>query len=207
MRSTHVVLVLALVSGAGAAHAQQPAPAPQPGQGQGQRRQGPPPQARGVAPGGRRMAPMPGGPDAGPMAGMPGMMAGPMAGGGIASMLLAHSAELKLTDQQLSRLAAIARRTDDRHKAMRTSMDSVMRANRPTDGTASSTPRPLTGDEGRAMMTRMRDQERADLHDALAVLTIDQQTDAWMMRGAGPVGAGGAPRARFGAMRNRRSGE
>jgi hypothetical protein len=130
-----------------------------------------------------------------------------MGGGGIASMLLAHSAELKLTDPQLSRLAAIARRTDDRHKAMRASMDSVMRANRPVDGTTPASARPLTGDQGRAMMTRVRDQERTDLRDALAVLTIDQQTDAWMMRGAGPAGAGGPPRARFGAMRGRRSGE
>lgn len=208
MRSTHVVLAFALVAGAGAAHAQQPAPAPQPGQ--GPPRQGPPPQARGVAPGGRRMAPMPGAPDGGQMPGGPGMMAGPMAGGGggIASMLLAHSAELKLTDSQLSRLAAIARRTDDRHQAMRASMDSVMRANRPqADGTAPANPRPLNGDQGRAMMTRMRDQERTDLHDALAVLTIDQQTDAWMMRGAGPMSTGGQPRARFGAMRGRRGGE
>jgi len=115
-------------------------------------------------------------------------------------MLLAHSAELKLTDSQLSRLAAIARRTDDRHQAMR--------ANRPqADGTAPANPRPLNGDQGRAMMTRMRDQERTDLHDALAVLTIDQQTDAWMLRGAGPMGTGGQPRARFGAMRGRRGGE
>jgi uncharacterized membrane protein YebE (DUF533 family) len=135
------------------------------------------------------------------------MMREPMPGGGIASMLLAHTAELKLTDTQLSKLAAIARRTDDRHKAMRVSMDSMMRANRPqADGTA-PTPRPFNAEQGRAMMTRVRDQERTDLRDALAVLTVDQQADAWMMRGAGPGGAGGPPRARFGAMRGRRSGE
>ena len=199
MRGTHVVLALALVTGGAAAQAQEPAP--QPGAGP---RQGPPPQARGVAPGGRRLAPAPNGPGAGQMPG-PGMMRGPMPGGGIASMLLAHSAELKLTDQQLSKLAAIARRTDDRHKAMRASMDSLMRANRPAaDGTAPANPRGFNSEQGTAMMTRARDAERTDLRDALAVLTVDQQADAWMMRGAGPRGPGGPPSARFGAMRSRR---
>ncbi len=110
-------------------------------------------------------------------------------------MLLAHAAELKLTDSQLSRLAAIARRTDDRHKVMRLSMDSVMRANRPQAGTAPAQPRPRMRDQNRAMMDRMREQERTDLRDALAVLTVDQQADAWMMRGAGPMNAGGPARA------------
>jgi hypothetical protein len=204
MKVTHAVLAMTVAASALIANAQQPASAAQPGQGQS--RQGPPPQGRGVAPGGRRMAPMPGGPGAGQMPGGPGMMmAGPLGGGGIASMLLAHSAELKLTDQQLSKLAAIARHTDDRHKAMRASMDSLMRANRPqADGTAPANPRPLVGDQGRDMITRIHDQERADLRDALAVLTIDQQTDAWMMRGVGPRGPDGPPAARFGAMRSRR---
>ena len=202
MRSTRVVLALTLVVLAVPAHAQQPAPAPQPGQGPA--RQGPPPQARGIAPGGRRMAPTPDGPGAGQMPGGPGMMRGPM-GGGIASMLLAHSAELKLTDQQLSKLAAIARRTDDRHKAMRASMDSVMRANRPQpDGAGAAAPRPFNAEQGSAMMTRAREQERTDLRDALAILTVDQQADAWMMRGAGPMNAGGPPGARFSGMRARR---
>lgn len=206
MKFTHGVLALTLVAGAFAAHAQEPTPAPQPRQ--GQPRQGPPPQARGGAPGARRMAPMAGGMVTDQMPGGPGMMmAGPM-GGGVASMFLAHSAELKLTDSQLSRLAAIARRTDDRHKAMRTSMDSLMRANRPqADGATPANPRPLNGDQMRTMMTRVRDQERTDLRDALAVLTVDQQADAWMMRGAGPMNAGGPPRARFGPMRPRRGGE
>jgi hypothetical protein len=204
MKFTYSVLALALVAGAVTARAQQPAPAPQPGQ--GPPRQGPPPQARGVAPGGRRLGRTPGAPD-GPMPGAPAMMGGPMTGGGIASMLLAHTAELKLTDQQLSKLAVIARRTDDRHKAMRTAMDSVMRANRPQpDGNAQVNPRPFNPDQQRAMMTRMQDQERTDLRDALAVLTVDQQADAWMMRGPGPgaMRAGGAPGTRFSGMRARR---
>ena len=202
MRRTHVVLAVALVALAAPAYAQQPAPAPQ--SGQAPMRQGPPPQARGIAPGGRRLAPAPDGADAGPGAGGPRMMRPPMAGGGIASMLLAHSAELKLTDQQLSKLAAIARRSDDRHKAMRASMDSVMRANRPQGDGAAPAPRPFNADQGRAMMTRARDQERADLRDALGILTIDQQADAWMMRGAGPMNAGGPSGARFSGMHARR---
>ena len=139
--------------------------------------------------------------------GGPGMMGGPAApGGGIASMLLAHTAELKLTDSQLSRLAAIARRTDDRHKAMRASMDSLMRANRPQPGTAAEPARPMFGEQGRAAMDRMREQERTDLRDALAVLTIDQQTDAWMMRDGGPR-FGRGPRAAPMGARSRRQGE
>ncbi len=203
MRIAYRLLALTLVASAAAASAQQPAPAPQPGQSP---RQGPPSQ-RGGAPGRRSLAPTPGGPGMGQMGpGRPGMMGGPMAGGGIASMLLAHTAELKLTDPQLSRLAAIARRTDDRHKSMRASMDSLMRANRPQPGAAPAAPRPMMGDQNRAMMVRVQEQERTDLRDALAVLTVDQQADAWMMRGAGPMGAGGPPRARFGAMRGRRTG-
>lgn len=195
------LLTLSILAASAQAMAQQPGQPP---------RQGPPPQARGETPGGRRMAAPPGGPDGGQMGpGGPGMMGGPMApGGGIASMLLAHSAELKLTDQQLSKLAAIARHTAERHKTMRSSMDSLMRATRPQPGaTAPADPRPLVGDQARAAMDRMREQERADLRDALAVLTIDQQADAWMMRGAGPMGAGGPPRARSGAARGRRAGE
>ncbi len=206
MRMTYRLLALTLVAAAAAATAQQPAPAPQPGQGP---RQGPPPEARGMAPGGRRMAPTPGGPGAGQMGrGGPGMMGAPMGpDGGIASMLLAHTAELKLTDSQLSRLAAIARRTDDRHKAMRASMDSMMRANRPQAGTTPAQPRPMMGDQNRAMMDRMREQERTDLRDALAVLTVDQQADAWMMRGAGARMGRRAQASMMGANHSRRQRE
>ena len=202
MRIALRTVALAIVAAASVAHAQQPAPAPQPGQ--DQPRQGPP---RSGTAGRRQLAPTPGGPGRMGARG-PGMRGGPgAAGGGIASMLLAHTAQLKLTDTQLSRLAAIARRTDDRHKAMRASMDSLMRANRPQPGATPTDRRPVMGDQNRAAMAKMRDQERTDLRDALAVLTVDQQADAWMMRGAGPIGAGRAPRARFSAMRGRRSGE
>lgn len=195
------LLTLSILAAGARAQAQQPGQAPH---------QGPPPQARGEAPGGRRVAPTPGGPDGGQMGhGDPSMTGWPMApGGGIASMFLAHTAELKLSDQQLSKLAAIARHTEERHKAMRASMDSLMRANRPQPGAApAADPRPLTSDQHRAAMDRIREQEHADLRDALALLTIDQQADAWMLRGPGPMGAGGPSRARFGATRGRRAGE
>ena len=112
---------------------------------------------------------------------------GPPAGG-LASMLLAHTAELKLTDQQLPRLAAIARRTEDRHHAMRTSMDSTERANRSEGDQSRQMDARAMQDAMRAMMERARDQERGDVRDALAVLTPDQVVDAWIMRGPGGHG-------------------
>ena len=210
MRIAYRLLALTLVASAAVASAQQPAPAPPPGP---STRQGPLPQRGGAR---RSLAPTPGGPGMGQMGpGGPGMMGdmmgsmmgGMMGGGGIASMLLAHTAELKLTDPQLSRLAAIARRTDDRHKAMRASMDSLMPANHPQPGAAPVDPRPMMGDQHRAMMDRVREQERTEVRDALAVLTVDQQADAWMMRGARPMRAGGPPGAPLGGMRGRRSSE
>ena len=108
----------------------------------------------------------------------------------IAGMFLGHSAELKLTDAQVTRLAAIARRTDDRHKAMRATMDSAMKSHMPMGGDRAGRP-PMGEDAGmRAMHERMMAAERADVRDALGVLTVDQQADAWMMRGEGMKGHG-----------------
>ena len=103
-----------------------------------------------------------------------------MPASGLASMLLARTAELKLTDQQVTRIAAIARRTDERHKAMRASMDSVMRAHRPQTGARGMAAGPMPA-MGSPMMARMHEQERADVREALQVLSIDQQVDLWMM--------------------------
>ena len=72
----------------------------------------------------RPLGPPPGGSPAGAMIARPGLGPGGP-GGGIASMLLAHTGEFKLTDAQVTRLAGIARRTSDRHRAMRASMDSL----------------------------------------------------------------------------------
>jgi len=114
----------------------------------------------------------------------------------LASHLLAHVGELKLTDQQVTKLVAVARRSDERHHAMRTTMDSLARLAPPP--AASSAPR--APDAMRAAMERAREMERGEIRDALAVLTVDQLADVWMMRrpaggrrlrGDGP---GGAPR-------------
>ena len=114
-----------------------------------------------------------------------------------AEMLLARTGELQLTDAQVTRLAAIARRSEARRQAMRASRDSI-RA-RFTPGTRpDSATRAQLMQRVRANAERIREQEHADRRDAIAVLTADQQARAWEMvsrRGAGPRG----PRAMRGA--------
>ena len=130
-----------------------------------------------------------GAPPAGMPMGMP--MGAQMGGPDISSMFLSHTAELKLSDQQVTRLAAIARRSSERRDAMRRSMDSLMTARRgqAPDSARRMTPSPAM----QASMARMREQAHADLRDALGVLTPDQQATAWeivAMRGGrgGPAG-------------------
>ena len=171
MTSIRTTLAITLLLAATTANAQQGS-APPP-------RQGPPPQQQGMRPAGPMREMEPGGPNM--------RQPGPPAGG-LASMLLAHTAELKLTDQQLPRLAAIARRTEDRHRAMRTTMDSMARVNRPQGDPSQQMGSRAMPDAMRAMMERARDQERGDVRDALAVLTLDQVADAWIMRGPGGPG-------------------
>ena len=127
--------------------------------------------------------------------GMPGPGPMPMMGRGggtpgAASMLLSHTGELKLTDQQVTRLAAVARRAAERRGANRNAIDSMRAKFRPgTQATPPAGPPP----EARAMMERVRTQEHEDLRDALAVLTPDQQASAWEMvarRGMMERGAG-----------------
>lgn len=93
-----------------------------------------------------------------------------------ASMLLARTAELKLSDAQVTRLAAVARRTAERRTANRIALDSLRSQLRPY----AQGDRPAdAGARARAMMDRIRTQEHEDLRDALAVLTPDQQATAW----------------------------
>lgn len=81
------------------------------------------------------------------------------------TFLLSHPGQLQLTDQQVVKLAAIARRASDRHKALRASFDSLrMQFHR-------------GGDSG--AMEKEHEANHADLRDALAVLTPDQQATAW----------------------------
>ncbi|MEP6618503.1 MAG: Spy/CpxP family protein refolding chaperone [bacterium] len=140
-------------------------------------------------------------PNGGPPDGSPGMRRG--AGG--ATMLLAHTADLQLTDAQVVRLAAIARREGAQRKAMRTMVDSLRRTRpaamrRDSAALGRMTPPPqLT-----AAMTKARDQRRADLRDAITVLTPDQQAQAWEMVSARGARARGGMTRR--AMRPRMGG-
>jgi hypothetical protein len=119
--------------------------------------------------GAQQPGPRPGGPG-------PGMMGG---GPGAASMLLSQTAELKLSDAQVTRLAAIARRTADRRAANRVAMDSMRAQFRPNPQGGAQTPPAGPPAAARALMERIRTQEHEDLRDALSVLTPDQQANAW----------------------------
>jgi Spy/CpxP family protein refolding chaperone len=96
-----------------------------------------------------------------------------------AQMLLAQTGELELTDAQVVRLAAIARRSESRRRAMRAAMDSAETrfGNQPGDTAA----RRQFAQRMRADMQRAQDQMQADQRDAIAVLTPDQQARAWNM--------------------------
>lgn len=155
MRRFTLLLALAL---APALHAQ--APEQGPGRGPAPGRRGPPAGPMGRAPAfGRGMRP-PGGP-----------------AGDVGSFLLAHTAELKLTDQQVTRLAAIARRAGERREAAMRAMDSLATRGmrRDSAGRGPGGPSPAM----RAEAERMRDQRHAELREALGVLTADQQAWAW----------------------------
>lgn len=120
----------------------------------------------------------PGGPPSGPD------VAGRAARGQRTSFLLAHTGELQLTDAQVVRLAAIARRSEARRAALRASRDSVRgraTAGQPQSDSAARIARRRIFEQARGTMERMAEQERADLRDAIAVLTPDQQARAWEM--------------------------
>jgi hypothetical protein len=154
MRRTATLAVLALALGVTTLAAQNPPP-PADGPGFGAEPGGPPP----GEPGG----PPPGGP----------AMHG-------ADFLLGHTGELKLTDQQVVRLAAIARRSAERREAQRPQPPAP--GQRPSDADMARM---------RQHFDQMREQSRTDLRDALAVLTADQQARAWEMISHGPGGPDG----------------
>ena len=120
----------------------------------------------------------------------PPMGGGAPMGGRSAQMLLARSAELDLTDAQVVKLAAIARKAEARQRARGAAMDSARtRFAQPGDSLA----RRQFMQRMQADMAKERDQSRVDLRDALVVLTPDQQAKAWEMnanRGRAGRGAG-----------------
>ncbi|MDB4883665.1 MAG: hypothetical protein JWL95_2431 [Gemmatimonadetes bacterium] len=122
----------------------------------------------------------------------------------VGSVLFAHTGELKLSDQQVTRLAAIARRTADRRQTMRRSFDSAMTSRRGQGRDSAARGRMGPRPELLAAGERMREQAHADLREALSVLTPDQQATAWetiAMRGpAGGRGGRGGPPRRGGEM-------
>lgn len=113
--------------------------------------------------------------------------------GATADFLLAHTGDLALTDAQVVRLAAISRRTETRRKTMMARMDSLRATTRPAPGDSGrrGPGRPMDGPPpaDAQQMQQMRDQMRADVRDAIAVLTPDQQASAWMMVASGPLGS------------------
>ena len=121
----------------------------------------------------------------------------PEAGPPAAQMLLAQTGELELTDAQVVRLAAIARRSETRRRSLRAAMDSAQTRFRGQPG--DSVARRQFGQRMQADMQRAEEQMRADQRDAIAVLNADQQAKAWNMvanrgermrggRGPGSVG-------------------
>jgi hypothetical protein len=127
------------------------------------------------------------GPRIGPGA-VPG--AGMMGGGGAledpAQFLLAHTGEFSLTDAQVTRLAAIARRSAERRRSLRAQMDSLRpqqrdRGARPDSAARAQMRQQMQQrfDQMRPAMQKLRDQAQADRRDAIAVLTPDQQALAW----------------------------
>lgn len=128
-------------------------------------------------------------------------MGGPQQGRGpvgvpAAQMLLARTGELGLTDAQVVRLAAIARRAEARRAGLRAAMDSARQrfaAGQPGDSAARRAFRQrMVADAEKA-----RDAARVDQRDAIAVLNADQQARAWeMVANRGRMARGGAMRGR-----------
>jgi parvulin-like peptidyl-prolyl isomerase len=119
----------------------------------------------------------------GPMPGQGAM--GASRGGAVddaAQFLLAQTGELNLTDAQVTRLAAIARRSAERRRALRLQMDSLRTQRGPSATRPDSAERARmrqSFEQMRPAMQRLRDQTEADRRDAIAVLTPDQQARAW----------------------------
>ena len=131
---------------------------------------------------------------------VPPMARGPEGRGGpgarAAEMFLARTGELGLTDQQVTRLAAIARRAEARRAGLRAAHDSARKRFAPGQQVDTAARRQFHL-RMLADMEKAGEAARVDQRDALAILNADQQAKAWEMvanRGRG---------ARGGAMRGR----
>ena len=115
-------------------------------------------------------------------------------GGRVAQMLLANTGELGLTDAQVVRLAAIARRAETRRAALRSSMDSARQRFAPGQQVDTAARRQFR-QRMQADMDKAVEAARVDQRDAIAVLNADQQAKAWdLVANRGRVGrAGGMP--------------
>src|ERR1041385_8567733 len=141
----------------------------------------------------------PGAPDGPPPMG--GMGPGRGGAGRGAAFLLSHTGDLELTDAQVVKLAAIARRGAVRLRGMRAAMDSARtRFNGPPSPADTALRRQFRG-RMRTEGTRLRDQFSADQRDAIAVLTPEQQGKAWQMVSRRAMGG---MRARMGMRRGMR---
>lgn len=115
-----------------------------------------------------------------------------MRGGAMgAEHFLARTGELGLTDQQVVRLAAIARRAEARRAEQRANMPAMgqgmrMRAQAAPNDSAARQARAAAAQQVRTRMQEMRAAREADLKEALSVLTPDQQARVLMRaRGRG----------------------
>ncbi|HEX6047768.1 MAG TPA: Spy/CpxP family protein refolding chaperone [Gemmatimonadaceae bacterium] len=136
-------------------------------------------------------------------------MSGPL--GSTAEFLLSQTGELRLTDAQVTRLAAIARRSAERRSAARERLDSLRPQLGPgamRDSAARARFRERA-EQMRPQMERLREQAAADRRDAIAILTPEQQAQAWervATTGRAMRAAPGRPRGmgmRRGPMRGR----
>lgn len=103
-------------------------------------------------------------------------------GAGGAEQFLARTGELGLTDQQVVRLAAIARRAEARRVEQRAAMPAPaagmrmgMRAGGTPADSATRAARMAQMQGMQARMQAMRESREADLKDAIAILTPEQQ--------------------------------
>lgn len=125
------------------------------------------------------------------------------AGAPAAQMLLAHTGELGLTDAQVVRLAAIARRAEGRRTSLRAAMDSARQRFAPGQTVDTAARRQFRA-RMLADMEKAREAAHADRRDAIAVLTADQQAKAWeMVARRGRAARGGMMRGGRGAAEMR----